>query len=332
MRPNISMREALNDPQLFANILRGDSWYGWKVLLIAAAGETLNDIERVEYKRLTARAREPGRMCRELICIFGRRAGKSRAMTIFNIWISALCDHGDVLAPGETGIALLISRDQRVARIILEYAYATMMESEPLRSMGANRTQDSIELTNGCSMEVRPCSYKILRGPTYISVVADELAFWFTSTDFANPDIEVITAVQPGLLTTHGPILMVSSAYAKHGVLYDSFKKYYGPNGPDDIIVAFGTSRDMNPSIPQSEIDYHLERNPVANRAEYLSEFRDDVEGLFSREIVERNVRDYYELPPQQGINYRCFIDQASGVRGAIASPPPSVTSSALAW
>jgi hypothetical protein len=56
MRPNISMREALNDPQLFANILRGDSWYGWKVLLIAAAGETLKDIERVEYKRLTARA------------------------------------------------------------------------------------------------------------------------------------------------------------------------------------------------------------------------------------------------------------------------------------
>jgi hypothetical protein len=210
MKVQISMREAINEPKLFANRLRGASWYGWKVLLIAAAGEELTDDERVEYKRLTGRPREPGRMCRELICIFGRRAGKSTAMTIFNIWISCLCDHRDVLAPGETGVALLISRDQRVARIILEYAYATMMESEPLRSMIANRTQDSIELTNGCSMEVRPCSYKILRGPTYISVVCDEVAFWFTSADFANPDTEVITSVQPGLLTTHGPILMVS--------------------------------------------------------------------------------------------------------------------------
>jgi hypothetical protein len=122
------------------------------------------------------------------------------------------------------------------------------------------------------------------------------------------------SSVSTGLLTTRGPLLMVSSAYAKHGVLYDSYKKYYGPDGPDDIIVAYGTSRDMNSTIPQSEIDYHLERNPVANRAEYLSEFRDDVAGFISREIVERCVRDYYELPPQPNINYRCFVDAASGV------------------
>ena len=59
MRTKISMRESLDDPQLFANIMQGPSWYGWRVLLIAAAGEELDDIERQEFKRLTGREREP---------------------------------------------------------------------------------------------------------------------------------------------------------------------------------------------------------------------------------------------------------------------------------
>jgi hypothetical protein len=313
MRPRISMRESLTAPKIFGRVLQGESWYGWRVLLIASAGEELTDDERIEFKRLTGRDREPGRMCRELICVFGRRAGKSRAMTVFSLWIAALNYH-DELAPGEKGIALIISRDQRVSKIILDYAFAIMLGSEPLRSMIANKTADSLELTNNCVLEVRPCSHKNLRGPTYVSVCADEVAQWYASTDFANPDVEVLTAVRPGLLTTRGPLLMVSSAYAKSGVLYDSYKKYFGPDGPDDIIVAYGTSRDMNPSLPQSEITRALERDPVANRAEYLSEWRDDVAGFIGREIVERQVGDYIELPPHPGISYRCFIDQASGV------------------
>jgi hypothetical protein len=52
----------------------------------------------------------------------------------------------------------------------------------------------------------------------------------------------------------------------------------------------------------------------VRNRAEYLSEFRSDVEGFISRELVEACVRDYIELPPQPSISYRCFVDAASGV------------------
>ena len=176
--------------------------------------------------------------------------GKSTAVVVFDIWIAALCDHRGTLAPGETGVALLISRDQRVARMLLDRIYGIMSSSEPLNSMIVNRTADTIELRNGISIEVRPCSYKTLRGPTFISVICDELAFWFTSADFANPDTEVLTAVRPGLITTDGPVLMVSSAYAKRGELYEAYRKYFGPNGAPDVLVAYGTSRDT--SIPLS--------------------------------------------------------------------------------
>jgi hypothetical protein len=145
-------------------------------------------------------------------------------------------------------------------------------------------------------------------------VLADEVAFWFTGTDFANPDTEILTAVRPGLLATRGPLLMISSVYAQTGELYDAFKKYYGPTSPATILVAHGSSRDFNPSLDQAEIDRALERDPVRNRAEYLSEWRSDVSGFIPREIVEACVGDYHELPPEPGISYRCFGDAASGV------------------
>ncbi len=314
MRPKISMREALADPDLFGPILAGASWYGWRVLLIAAAGEELTDDERGEFRRLTGRAREPGKMVRDLAAISGRRGGKTEALAVFNCWLSALCDHRDVLTPGEVGVALVISRDQRAAITMLDRIEGILRYSVILGQLIANRTADTIELTTGIVLEVRPCNRISVRSPTYISIVADEVAHWFTSTDFANPDAEVLGAARPGLMTTRGPVLMASSVYAKTGVLYDVFKKYFGPNGPADTLVAFGTSRDFNPSLSQAEIDRELERDPVRNRAEYLSEWRDDIAGFIPREIVESCVADYVELPPRSGINYRCFIDPASGV------------------
>jgi hypothetical protein len=314
MRPRISMREALADPMIFGQIMRGASWYGWRVLLIASAGEELTDDEREEFRRLTLREREPGRLCRELIVIAGRRAGKSTAMGVFAIWLACLCDHRGVLAPGEIGVVLLVSRDQRVSRMLVDRIEGIMQASEPLGSMIFNRTADSIELSNGISIEVRPASFRALRGPIYVAVLADEIAFWHTAVDYANPDVEILAAARPGLLTTGGPLLMISSAYAQHGELFDAYKRYFGPGGPPDVLVAYGTSRDLNPSLDQAEIDRALEKDPVRNRAEYLSEWRSDVTGFIPREVVEACIGDYHELPPSSGICYRCFVDAASGV------------------
>jgi hypothetical protein len=313
MKPRISMRESLADPDIFGRILPGQSWYGWRCLLIAAAGEELTDDGRTEFRRLTGREREPGRMVRELICIFGRRAGKTLALAVFDVWIAALNDHRDVLAPGETGVALVISRDQRAAKITIDYIDGILRNSEILSGLIANRTADSIELTNGVSIEVRPANRVSMRGVTCISVVAEETGHWFTSVDFANPDVEILASVRPTLMTTRGPLLMASSVYAKRGVLFDSFRKYYGANGPADILVAYGTSRDLNPSLPQEDIDRELEKDPVRNRAEYLSEWRSDVEGFIPRDVVEACVGDYVELPPS-GRPVHCFVDAASGV------------------
>ena len=56
----------------------------------------------------------------------------------------------------------------------------------------ADRTADALELTNGITFEVGPASFRKLRGPTYIVVIADELAFWYIDAAYANPDVEIL--------------------------------------------------------------------------------------------------------------------------------------------
>jgi hypothetical protein len=243
MNPRISLREALSDPNLLGSALAGDSWKAWRTLLIAAMGEELTADERAIFAKLTGREREPLERVHELAAVVGRRGGKSRAMATLACYIAGLCDHTDALVPGEKGVLLCVALDQRVAKIILDYAQAAFERSPILKQLIAGRTSDALEVSNGISLEVRPVSFRKLRGPTYIAVVADELAFWYTDSAYANPDVEILNAIEPGLATTGGPLILASSPHARRGVLWDVFRGHHGPDGDPRILVAHGASR-----------------------------------------------------------------------------------------
>ena len=49
MKPTVTMRKALADKKLLGNVLAGDSWRAWRVLMIAAMGEPLTDDERETF-------------------------------------------------------------------------------------------------------------------------------------------------------------------------------------------------------------------------------------------------------------------------------------------
>jgi hypothetical protein len=60
MKPTITMREALADVRLLGNVLAGESFQAWRVLLIAMMGEKLTEQERVIFTALTGgREAEP---------------------------------------------------------------------------------------------------------------------------------------------------------------------------------------------------------------------------------------------------------------------------------
>lgn len=311
MRPTVTLRKALSDPALLGKVLVGPSWAAWRVLLIAAMGEALTDDERVIFKALTGREQEPLQRVEELEAVVGRRGGKSRGMATLATYIGGLCEHP--LVPGERGVLLCIAPDQRQAGIVLSYATAAFEASPILSQLIANRNSDTLELTNGINIEVRAASFRRLRGPTYIAVLADEAAFWFNDEFSANADTEILNAVRPGLATTKGPLIIGSSPYARRGELWNTYHRHFGPDGDPLILVAQGTSREFNPSLSQSVVDRALERDRAAATAEYLAQFRTDIESFVPFEIVQACVGDHVEMAPISAQNYFAFTDPSGG-------------------
>jgi hypothetical protein len=318
VKPTIPLRKALSDPNLLGGALSGDSWRAWRVLLTAAMGEQLTEEERALFTQLTGREREPLQRVDEFAAVIGRRGGKTRAMAGLAAYIAGLCDHSDALVPGERGVLLCIALDQRVAKIILDYAQALFERSPILRQLVAGRTSDALELTNGITLEVRPVSFRKLRGPTYVAVIIDEVAYLFTETSYVNPDIEIVTAVAPGLATTGGPLILASSPYAKSGVLWDAYRRHYGPQGDALTLVAYGPSRTFNPTLPQRVVDRALEKDRVRASAEYLCQFRSDIEGFVALEVVEACVGDHREVQCVAGITYPSLRRPVGGKRGQL--------------
>jgi hypothetical protein len=52
--------------------------------------------------------------------------------------------------------------------------------------------------------------------------------------------------------------------------------------------------------------------------AEYLAEFRTDVEGFVALEVVESCVGDHREMLPAAGVTYRAFVDPSGGSEDAM--------------
>ena len=66
--------------------------------------------------------------------------------------------------------------------------------------------------------------------------------------------------------------------------------------------------------MPQRVVDRALEKKDRARAtAEYLAEFRTDVEGFVALEIVEACTGDYREMLPAASNFYRAFTDPSGG-------------------
>jgi hypothetical protein len=314
MKPLFTMRQALNDPALLGATLAGPSWLPWRVMLISVMGERLKASERVVFERFTGRTREPGRRVEEAAFVIGRRGGKDRAASILAVYLSGLCDHRSVLAPGEKGVIVCVAADQRQARITLGYVVAAFESAPILKRLIKSRTADTLELTNGISVEVRAASFRRIRGVTALAVIGSEVAFWMDAETSNNPDTEILNAARPALATTSGPLILISSPYARKGELWSIYRQHYGAKGDPLVLVAKGTSKEFNPTLSQRVIDRAYERDAIAASAEYGGSFRADVESFVSRAAVQACVpAGRHEMPPVDGTRYVGFVDPSGG-------------------
>ena len=313
MKSSVTMRAALADQALLGRVIAGRSWEAWRTMLIAAVGEELGKQEREIFQQFTGRAREPGHRVAEAEFLIGRRGGKDRAASVLATFLAALIDWSPVLAKGERGLVLCIGPDQRQAKITRDYIEGVFDASKILSRLISNRTADTLELSNGISIEVRAASFRRLRGVTCVAVIATEAAFWQTE-DSSNIDVEILNAVRPSLATTGGPLIIITTPYARRGEVWNIYRRHFGPDGDPLILVAQGTSREFNPTLSEKFVERAVERDPAAASAEYLAQFRADIESFVSQEAVEATiVRGRFEILPVSGTHYVAFIDPAGG-------------------
>ena len=82
-------------------------------------------------------------------------------------------------------------------------------------------------------------------------------------------------------------------------------------------LVAQAPTRDMNPLLPQSVIDRALERDAAKASAEYLVQFRSDLETFIQAEAVGRCVDvGVSERPYDRKWSYVAFTDPSGGSGG----------------
>ena len=323
MKPKVTMREALTDPDLLGDAIPGPSWLPWRALLIAAMGERLTNKERECFRQLTGREYEPLQRVEEFWGAIGRRGGKTRSAACLAVYCSCLVDYSDVLASGERASIPFIAASKRQAGIAFGYCCGIVEASPMLASLLTNKTSDSLEFSTRVDLSIWSANYRTIRGQSSPLAVTDEAAF-LPVENSALPDVELMTALRPSLATMNGVLWVISSVHAKRGEVYETWREHYGPTGDPLILVAKGTSRQFNPSLKQKVVDRALQRDPLLARAEFLSEWRTDVSGWLDRTQIEAAVDVGVSVrPPQPGVRYVCAADASSGVKdsftGAVA-------------
>jgi hypothetical protein len=144
--------------------------------------------------------------------------------------------------------------------------------------------------------------------------ILDEVAFYRDEAS-TSPDYEVYRAIVPSLATLPNSMLVaISSPYRKSGLLWEKYKKHFGKDG-DDVLVIQAASQQLNPTIDPASVLRDQESDPAAARAEWGGQFRDDIGSYVPTELIESAV-DIGVLvrPPKPGVAYWGFADAASGV------------------
>ena len=307
----VTIRDLMTDPALFGEQFKTESFATWRALLAAFYGLPLSDDERAILYTITGRKSLPERAFLELWLAIGRRGGKSQVAALIAVYEAAFKDHRDKLAPGEWATVMLLAADRQQARTLLRYVRG-MFEHPMLAPLVTRETESSIELGGTRTIiEIATASHRATRGYTLAACIADEIAFWFT--DGANPDKAIIQAIRPALATLGGPLLALSSPYAKKGELWSTYKRHYATDDPRTL-VAQAPTLTMNPTLPPEIVEQALVEDREAAEAEYLAQFRGDISTFLDVELLDELTRPKpLEVPPANRTEYLAFVDPAGG-------------------
>jgi hypothetical protein len=317
--PMISLGHCLRDPNLFARHFRGASWAAWKVFLAALFAEPADEVGLAVYRERTGRTAWPTAPFTEAAVIVGRRGGKSRTLALVAVYLACFRSYDLFLAPGEVATIGVLAVDKGQARAIFRFVLGLLKAVPMLEPLIVRRDSETIELSNRVMIEIATASFRSTRGYSYAAVLADEVAFWRSDETSLNPDVEILRALRPGMVSIPGAVLlMASSPYSQRGELYNTYRRHFGKDDAR-VLVWKASTLQMNPSVDKRIIEEAYESDPESAKAEFGGEFRTDLADYISRETVDAvTMQDRHELPPEPDVTYSAFVDPSGGVSDSL--------------
>lgn len=309
---------AFRDPRLFAMALGDlDTWQVWLAVLLAAFGLPLDAQQQQLFAAVSGGRRPPSKRVNELWCIAGRRSGKSRMAALIACFLALFVRYK--MAPGETGMVLVVSPSVDQAAAVFNYIKGFLEASLALRKEIANVKAREIELKNGVVITVHSSSHRTVRSRTVVAAVLDEVGFLRDETSAGSPDIETYRAIRPALKRPGetGMLVAISTPYRKVGLLYQKHRDFFGTDS-DEMLVVQGSTTTFNPALTEEEINAERLNDPAGAAAEWDALFRTDVGAFLDDASIDSSI-DFdrpLELPPLPAgkVFYRAFCDASGGV------------------
>jgi hypothetical protein len=326
MSPTLAPKPAEAQPTVLDLMAKLPQWFGapswdaWRTLLASLFGLPMSPEQVATYRRFTGRVAPPTVPAREGYLVVGRRGGKSIIAALIALWASVFRSYAGAAAPGESLVVMVVASDRRQASVIFKYLLSFFDRVPGLAALVRARRKEALVLTNGVGVEIHACSYRAVRGPTVVALIADELAFWRSETS-ASPDREVLDAIRPSQLTVREPVfLCISSPYARRGELWRNYAAHYGVEG-DRTLVWAADSASMNPVIDRQVVLDAFSADESVAWSEYGRDgeirFRSDLESYVSKDTIDLcTIAGRVGVPPVTTERYCGFVDVAGGSGG----------------
>jgi hypothetical protein len=312
-----SLYEAMLDMDLFGKTFAVPTFKNWRTVAKALDGLPLDDDELEFFSSITGREAAPASPCNELYLVIARRNGKTLFSSAAALH-AALQDYSDRLGPGEVATCALIAQDRRGARSAMNFCKGLIEQSPLIKASVESMAAESITFSHRVVLEVHVASFRSTRGYSYAAVVMDELASY--RSDFsADPDIELVRAVRPGLSNLHGRLIGLSSPHSKRGHLYAMYAQHYGK--PSDVLVINVADSPllMNPLNDEVAIQRAYAEDPIGARSEWGAHFREDISQFLEDALIDAAIQPRVKsLPRLAGFTYHGFVDPSGGRHDAM--------------
>lgn len=253
--------------------------------------------------------------CQQAWLIIGRRSGKTaKFLAPILVYEAALGGHQQYASPEQEIICYLVAQKLEVAKSHFGFLREVVRSSPLIQKLLVSDLAEGMKFAN--KVEIRPGSPSIRaqRGMAIPVVAMDEIGFWYTDPEAANPDVEVVRALAWAQMQfPHRKRFGTTTPWGKEGLAW----KFYnaGTNGwklKDDkttnlieyknvLVLHATTAASGNPLVDKDFLEQERASDPMAYERESMARFVDSVSGFLSpsllREAVDAGVAERAALP-----------------------------------